>query len=148
MLCPKCHKKETFVVDSREEIETVRRRRECPLCKFRFTTYERVEAINLRVVKKDGSRESFDRDKILKGILKACEKRNISQEAIEKIVSKIESKLSQKCKKEIPSKMIGEIVSHELRKIDKVAYIRFASVYKEFTDIKSFEKEIHKILKK
>ena len=148
MQCPKCHKNETGVIDSREEEQAIRRRRECLSCGFRYTTYERIEATNLRIIKKDGIRELFDRDKVLKGILKACEKREISQEEIDKCVSKIESQLSEICKKEIPSKLIGELVMKELKKIDKVAYIRFASVYRDFADIESFENEIHKVLKR
>lgn len=148
MLCPKCQRTSTYVIDSREEQDTIRRRRQCAGCGFRYTTYERMEATNLRVVKKDGSREEFDRDKVLKGMLRACEKREIPQETLEQAIGRIESKLSETGEKEIPSKMIGELVIKELKKIDKVAYIRFASVYKEFTDVESFEEEIHKILKK
>lgn len=147
MQCPKCHKNETGVIDSREEDQAIRRRRECLSCGFRYTTYERIEATNLRIIKKDGIRELFDRDKVLKGILKACEKRKISQEEIEKCVSKIESQLSQIGKKEIHSYRIGEFVMKELKRIDKIAYIRFASVYRDFADIESFENEIHKVLK-
>lgn len=148
MLCVKCHKNQTYVIDSREEEDSIRRRRQCPNCGLRFTTYERIEATNLRIIKKDGSREVFEKDKVLKGMIKACEKRNIPQEQLDQAVSRIESLLSEKGEKEIPSKMIGELVMRELKKIDKVAYIRFASVYRDFTDVESFEKEIHKILKK
>ncbi len=148
MNCQKCHKKQTYVIDSREEADTIRRRRQCPNCGFRFTTYERIEATNLRVIKKNGQIEFFDRDKVMRGMLKACEKRPVTQEQIEKSVSSMESLLSQKGKKEIPSKLVGEIAMKQLKKMDKIAYIRFASVYREFTDIESFEKEIKKILKK
>lgn len=148
MLCVKCHKNQTYVIDSREEEDSIRRRRQCPNCGLRFTTYERTEATNLRVIKKNGIREVFERDKVLHGMIKACEKRNIKEEDIEQAVARIESKLSEKGEKEIPSKIIGELVMKELKQIDKVAYIRFASVYRDFTDVESFEKEIHKILKK
>jgi len=148
MLCVKCHKNQTYVIDSREEEDSIRRRRQCPNCGLRFTTYERIEATNLRVIKKNGIREVFERDKVLHGMLKSCEKRNIAQETIEQAVTRIESILSEKGEKEISSSIIGELVMKELKKIDKVAYIRFASVYRDFTDVESFEKEIHKILKK
>lgn len=147
MNCQKCHKKQTYVIDSREESDTIRRRRQCPNCGFRFTTYERIEATNLRVIKKSGQIEFFDREKVMRGILKACEKRPVTQDQIEKSVSFIESQLTQKGKREVPSKLVGELVMKQIKKIDKIAYIRFASVYREFADIKSFEEEIHKILK-
>lgn len=148
MLCPKCTKSQTFVIDSREERETIRRRRQCLGCGLRFTTYERIEATNLRVVKKNGEREIFEREKILHGLMKACEKRNISQDQLEQVVSKIEAKLSERGEKEIPSQLIGELIIRELKKMDHVAYIRFASVYKDFTDLEELEEEIHKVLKK
>lgn len=148
MQCPYCSYPETKVIDTREsETSTTRRRRECLKCRKRFTTYERVELINLIVVKKDGRREQFDRKKLLTGIIKACEKRPIPIEKIEKIVDKIEIELRNKDTIEISSKEIGELVIKKLEKLDKVAYIRFASVYREFKNIKEFEKELKNIKK-
>jgi len=149
MLCPYCYHTETKVLDTRESYdETTRRRRECLKCKKRFTTYERIEIIDLRIVKKNGNIETFDRNKIRNGILKACEKRPIKLEKIESIVDEIESELRNQESTEIPTKFIGELVMEKLKKLDKVAYIRFASVYREFTDLKSFEKELGKLKKK
>ncbi len=147
MRCPYCGFSETKVLDSREseDSDVTRRRRECEKCSKRFTTYERVEMLDLRVIKKNGNIEGFDRDKVLKGALKACEKRPIKIEKIEKLVDDIESELRKKETTEIPSKAIGELVMEKLKELDKVAYVRFASVYKEFKDIKSFEKELVKI---
>ena len=147
MRCPYCGFSETKVLDSREseDSDVTRRRRECEKCSKRFTTYERVEMIDLRVIKKNGNIEAFDRNKVLKGALKACEKRPIKIEKIEKLVDDIESELRKKETTEIPSKVIGELVMEKLKELDKVAYIRFASVYREFKDIKSFEKELVKI---
>lgn len=149
MKCPYCQSNETKVVDKREteDFLVTRRRRECLKCSKRFTTYERVELAGLMIVKKDSKREAFDRDKLLKGIQKACEKRPVETEKIDEVASKIEAKLRNAEKEEIESRKIGEFVMKELKKLDKVAYIRFASVYREFEDIKSFEKEI-KDLKK
>ncbi|MBS3098561.1 transcriptional regulator NrdR [Candidatus Woesearchaeota archaeon] len=147
MRCPYCGFNETKVLDSREseDSDVTRRRRECEKCSKRFTTYERVEMLDLRVIKKNGNIEGFDRGKILKGVLKACEKRPIKMEKIEKLVDDIESELRKNETTEIPSKVIGELVMEKLKKLDKVAYVRFASVYKEFTDLKSFETELKKI---
>ena len=147
MKCPYCGFSETKVLDSREseDSDVTRRRRECEKCSKRFTTYERVEMLDLRVIKKNGNIEGFDRGKILKGVLKACEKRPIKMEKIEKLVDDIESELRKNETTEIPSKVIGELVMEKLKKLDKVAYVRFASVYKEFTDLKSFETELKKI---
>lgn len=144
MKCPNCHSDNTKVIDSRDvdDFRAVRRRRECLKCKNRFTTYERVELTNFLVVKKGGRRESYDRNKLESGILKACEKRPISKEQIDKIVSDIERKLQATCDTEVKSKQIGEITIKALKKIDKVSYIRFASVYKSFEDLKSFEEEL------
>ena len=146
MLCPYCQKQETKVVDSREteNEEVTRRRRECLKCQKRFTTYERVET-DLRVIKKDGTVTQYNREKVRNGILKSCEKRPIETETIEKSVNKIEAILRSKQKTDIPSKLIGELVMKELKKLDKVAYIRFASVYKDFEDIGSFEDELKKL---
>lgn len=149
MKCPYCNYDETKVVDKRESgEETTRRRRECLKCKKRFTTYEKVENVDLIVIKKDNTRQSFDRNKIERGILKACEKRPISYEQIKKIIDEIEAELRLKKTKEVQSKEIGEIIMKKLKKLDKVAYIRFASVYREFTDLSSFEQELKKLIKK
>lgn len=144
MKCPFCQSNETKVVDKREteDFLVTRRRRECLKCEKRFTTYERVELADLMIIKKDGNREPFTRDKLLRGLRRACEKRPVPAEKIDEIASKIEARLRNSEKKEIDSKKIGELVIRELKKLDKVAYIRFASVYREFEDIRSFEKEI------
>lgn len=150
MRCPNCFSLDTYVIDSRDvdDFRAIRRRRECQKCKTRFTTYERVELTNFLVVKKDGRREIYDRNKLEAGILKACEKRPISKEQIDKIVSNIERKLQATCDTEVKSQQIGELVIKALKKIDKVAYIRFASVYKSFEDLKSFEKELKDLKKR
>jgi transcriptional repressor NrdR len=146
MQCPYCSYPETKVNDTRESAaSTTRRRRECLKCKKRFTTYERIEFIDLIVVKKDGRREHFSRKKLFTGILKACEKRPISIEKIEKVTDEIEAELRNKDTTEIASKDIGELLMKKLEKLDKVAYIRFASVYREFNNVRSFEKELKKI---
>ena len=149
MRCPNCGSLETRVLDSRptEDGYAIRRRRECMSCGFRFTTYERFEIGPVLVVKKDGRREKFDREKIKRGVMKACEKRQISMEDVEKLISNVELKLQKEGKLEVESKRIGELVMEELRKLDKVAYVRFASVYKDFRDIDEFL-EIVKGLKK
>ncbi len=148
MKCIFCSNKETKVVDSRDSENLTRRRRECLKCEKRFTTYERAESPNLYVIKKDGSREQFDREKLKKGILKACEKRPVSLEKIENIINKIEARLRSLDKNEIQSKFLGEEVMKQLRAIDKVAYIRFASVYREFRDVGDFKKEIQNLAKR
>ena len=150
MKCPYCNYEETQVIDTREteNLETTRRRRECLKCNKRFTTYERVEEADIVVVKKDGRRERFERQKLLNGILKACEKRPISLEKIEKIVDEVESDLRKRDSVEVESKTIGEIVMKRLKSLDKVAYIRFASVYREFEDLERFEEELEKLQKK
>ncbi len=146
MRCQYCLHDETKVIDKRDVDGMSKRRRECLKCGKRFNTSERIEHADLRVVKKDGRREDLDIDKIKKGILKACEKRPISTEQIDKMIANIELKL-QKKGKEIETSYIGELVSNELKKTDKVAYIRFASVYKDFTDISDFKKEIRGLIK-
>lgn len=148
MLCPFCNHPETKVMDKRDAKDSTRRRRECLACEKRFTTYERMEMLNLHVVKKGGERQLFDRDKIKRGILKACEKRNIPADRIEEAVNNVELKLRAYKTNEVPSKAVGEFVMRELKKLDKVAYIRFASVYREFADITSFQDEIRGLLKK
>jgi transcriptional repressor NrdR len=149
MKCPFCRHPKTRVVDKRnlEELGTIRRRRECLACERRFSTYERIEWTGVSVIKKDGRRESFDRDKLLAGLLKACEKRPIPREEIEKLVSGIEAEMYNYGSREIPAQVIGELVMDRLKELDKVAYIRFASVYREFTDLKSFEKELRTLKK-
>ena len=140
MRCPNCGSLDTKVLDSRptEDGYAIRRRRECLNCGFRFTTYERFEVGPILVVKKDGRRERFDREKIKKGVMKACEKRQVSMEDVERLISNVELKLQKEGKLEVESKRIGELVMEELRKLDKVAYVRFASVYRDFRDIDEF----------
>ncbi|MCL2146729.1 MAG: transcriptional regulator NrdR [Synergistaceae bacterium] len=149
MKCPNCGTIETRVVDSRiaEDGDTVRRRRECPECQLRFTTYERTEERrSLRVTKKDGRREVFARDKILRGIIKSCEKLPITLEQIEEIAAKVEKQLRDEIDGDVPVTLIGEKIMDELKRVNKVAYVRFASVYREFTDIDNFQKEISYLL--
>jgi len=148
MKCPFCDNPDTKVIDSRptDEGQAIRRRRECEQCGRRFTTYEKIEEIPLIVVKKDGSRQAFDRSKMMNGIIRACEKRPVPLSDIEKIVSDIEKGLSNLMLKEMDSSIIGEYVMEHLRDIDDVAYVRFASVYRQFTDAESFRKEIEKLL--
>ena len=146
MRCPYCYYDETKVTDTRESGDITRRRRECLKCSKRFTTYEHIETIDLRVIKKDGNIEVFDRNKVLRGILKACEKRPVKMEKMERLVDEIEAELRKEDSVEMPSKLIGELVMEKLKKLDKIAYIRFASVYREFKDLKSFEKEIKKVI--
>lgn len=150
MKCPYCNYEETQVIDTREteNLEATRRRRECLKCNKRFTTYERVEEADIVVVKKDGKRERFERQKLLNGILKACEKRPIPLEKIEKLVDEVESDLRKRDSVEVESKVIGEITMKKLKALDKVAYIRFASVYREFEDLGRFEEELGKLQKK
>jgi transcriptional repressor NrdR len=148
MDCPYCHTNETKVTDSRDTgAFSIRRRRECLDCGKRFTTYEYIEMQPLYVIKKDGRREKFDRNKIKKGLLKAIEKRPVSHEQIEEILEGIEEKIRRKGSEEIESQMIGEHVMDALKKTDHVAYIRFASVYRSFADIGSFEEEIKNLTK-
>lgn len=146
MRCPYCDETETKVVDKRDSgFEATRRRRECLKCSKRFTTYERVENLNLFVIKKDNSRQGFDKEKIRNGILKACEKRAVTLEQIDKIVDKIENDLRKMKTTEIKSEQIGAKVITALKKLDKVAYLRFASVYRSFDNVKDFEREIREI---
>jgi transcriptional repressor NrdR len=150
MRCPFCQSIDTKVVDKREIESNIvtRRRRECLNCEKRFTTYERIEMSNILVIKKDGKREQFDREKVKKGIIRSCEKRNVTMEDMNQIVDEVEQKLRNMETTEVKSKSIGEIVMRKLKRIDKVAYIRFASVYKDFEDIESFKDAIEKIVKK
>ena len=150
MRCLFCGHTESKVIDSRQADEgtTIRRRRECLDCGKRFTTYEKIESIPIVVVKKDGTRESFDRDKIVNGILRACEKRPISLNDIEGVVDDIESKLYNMLEREVSSEKVGEMVMEKLQKLDDIAYVRFASVYRQFKDINSFMDELAKIINK
>ena len=145
MRCPYCGAEDTKVTDSRPSDNTIRRRRECTVCDKRFTTYERIEVIPLMVVKKDGTREEFDRAKIEKGILRACHKRPVSTDRISQLTDEIENELLAGGEKEISSMVIGEKVMNKLAAVDDVAYVRFASVYREFKDVKTFVKEIEKM---
>lgn len=147
MKCPYCSETDTRVIETREAGDSLRRRRECLACKQRFTTYERVEKQQLRIIKRGGSREFFDRTKLKHGLLVACEKRPVSQEAIEEAVVEIEKELRGRGELEIPSREVGEVTMKYLRKLDEVAYIRFASVYKQFKDIESFKQEIAELSK-
>lgn len=150
MKCPYCGTRQTDVVETRdsEDLETIRRRRQCASCEKRFTTYERVENVSLVVIKKEGKREQFQREKARRGITSASEKTTVSFEQIEKIVNEIERELRLADSVEVDSKQIGELIAQKLKKIDKVAYIRFSSVFREFVDVEEFEKEIKKLLKK
>ena len=148
MKCPYCQYSESKVIDSRptDEDEKIRRRRECIRCGKRFTTYEIVETTPLMVMKKDGTIEPFNREKLLNGLLRACEKRPVSLKRLEQMVDEIEQKLKNSLEGEVSSRAIGELAMEELRGIDQVAYVRFASVYREFQDINSFMEELRKIL--
>lgn len=149
MKCPYCGSTDTEVVETRdsEDLETIRRRRECLKCNKRFTTYERIENVNLIVIKKDGKREQFDRDKLKSGIIRSCEKTKVSLEEIEKIVTEIERELRGEAGVEVESKKIGQMVATRLKTLDKVAYIRFSSVFKRFVDVEDFEKEVKRLIK-
>ena len=147
MKCPYCLKEETKVIDKRDNKEITKRRRECLKCQKRFNTQEIVEKSDIRIIKKDGNREDFDREKLKRGILRACEKRPVSTEQIEKMLAKIETELIKKGK-EVDSSFLGESVSKYLKKLDNISYIRFASVYRNFTDISDFKKEIKGLINK
>ena len=150
MRCPYCAYPESKVIDSRptDENNSIRRRRECLSCGKRFTTYETVESVPLVVVKKDGSRQSFDRQKLLNGMVRACDKRSVTLQTLEQAVADIEQRLLNSMDREIPTERVGELVMEELNKIDQVAYVRFASVYRQFQDIDSFVAELNKLLGK
>ncbi|MCI7123350.1 MAG: transcriptional regulator NrdR [Clostridia bacterium] len=150
MKCPYCNNSDTKVIDSRpvEDGLAIRRRRECEKCKKRFTTFEKIENSLLVVVKNDGRRESFDRNKLINGLLKACEKTKITYEDVEKIAERIERALNNTMEKEIESKMIGALIMDELRNLDQVAYVRFASVYHKFTDVNTFVQEVNRLQEK
>ncbi len=150
MRCLFCGHTESKVIDSRstDEGTTIRRRRECLECGKRFTTYEKIESIPIIVVKKDGTRESFDREKIINGILRACEKRPVSLDQAENVVDEIEARLYNLLEREVSSERIGEMVMERLQKLDDIAYVRFASVYRQFKDINSFMDELAKLINK
>lgn len=150
MKCPYCLNNETKVTDKREisEEAVTRRRRECLKCNKRFTTYERIETSNIIVVKKDDKKEQFNRAKLKKGFTKACHKRPVPDEKIEEALDKIEAELFRHESNEIPSTLLGKIVMKHLKRLDKVAYIRFASVYKDFADLDDFSQELSKLIKK
>jgi len=149
MKCPYCGYSESKVVDSRptEEETAIRRRRECEKCSKRFTTYEKVEEMPLIIVKKEGNREIYQRSKIINGFIKACEKRPVSVKQIEEVVDEIEKELYNSMEKEIDSKKIGEMVMNRLKQLDDVAYVRFASVYRQFKDLNTFIEELNKLIK-
>jgi transcriptional repressor NrdR len=142
MLCPYCSSNTFKVTDKRTSPEGIRRRRECLKCKKRFTTYEKIEKSDLYVIKKDGNRERFDREKLSRGVHRAFEKRPVSSEEIEKMINEIEETLRKTGKKETKSSLIGELTMKKIKKMDNVAYIRFASVYRDFKDLNDFKKEL------
>jgi transcriptional repressor NrdR len=148
MRCPYCRYEDSKVLDSRpaEDGQAIRRRRECLKCHRRFTSYERVEDKPLWVIKKDGRREAFDRQKILRGLLTACEKRPVPLEVLEGITNEVERQVRDLAAEEIPTRMVGEAVMERLRQIDEVAYVRFASVYRQFTDIEGFRQELERLI--
>lgn len=150
MKCPYCDFSGTKVLDSRpaNENKSIRRRRECEQCQRRFTTFEMVEETPLIVIKKDGSREEFSRDKILRGLIRACEKRPVSIERLEKMVSEVEQEIRNTAHAEVDSRQIGEVLMEQLHPVDEVAYVRFASVYRQFKDINMFMKELNHLLNK
>lgn len=149
MRCPYCGFSESKVIDSRptDEGERIRRRRECLKCSKRFTTYEVIETVPVVVIKKDRSREAFDRNKLLNGLLRACEKRPVSLDTLEKIVDQIENMLQNSLDREVPSSLIGKYAMDKLKEVDEVAYVRFASVYRQFKDINTFMDELNRIIK-
>jgi transcriptional repressor NrdR len=148
--CPYCDYLESKVIDSRrtEGDYEIRRRRECMACGHRFTTYEKVEELPLMVIKKDGAREIFERSKIINGLARACEKRPVSYESLERLAEEIESQLRSEFDREVKSSYIGELVMEKLRDLDEVAYVRFASVYRQFSDVSNFLKELEKLVEK
>lgn len=150
MKCPFCGYDESKVIDSRptDEGERIRRRRECLKCAKRFTTYEMIESLPIIIIKKDGSRETFDRQKLLTGMLRACEKRPVSIEMLDHAISDIETVIQNSLDREVSSDKIGELVMDKLKGIDEVAYVRFASVYRQFKDINTFMNELNKLLSK
>lgn len=150
MRCPKCHFNKSSVIDSRqaEEGATIKRRRECENCHYRFTTFERVELLPLLVVKKDGTREQFSREKILNGIVQSAQKRPVSSDDIESVISRIEQQVRADYENEVPSTVIGNLVMDELAELDEITYVRFASVYKSFKDVDEIEDLLQQITKR
>jgi len=150
MRCPYCNHNEDKVIDSRETANgtSIRRRRECINCGKRFTTYEYIEKTPLMVVKKDGRREPFNREKIISGLIRACQKRNVSVESLDKLALEVEAQIQKKFDREIESRYIGELVIDKLAKVDDVAYVRFASVYRQFKDVNQFMRELKDVLNK
>ncbi len=148
MFCIFCKHTDTEVIETRlsDDGKTIRRRRQCPKCEKRFTTYERVEELPVLVIKRDGSRERFDREKLRNGILKSTEKTKVTAEQVERIITGVEQELKQEDSTEIQSSIVGNLVAKYLKKIDKIAYIRFASVFRRFVDVEDFEKELKKLL--
>ncbi|MFH1412678.1 MAG: transcriptional regulator NrdR [bacterium] len=149
MKCPVCHHPDTKVIDSRTAGEglTIRRRRECLKCNFRFSTYEEIEILDLTIIKRDGHKESYSREKIVKGLRRALEKRPITEDDFKKLINLVERDLQALKKNEIDSKKVGQILMKRLRKLDQVAYIRFASVYESFEDLKTFKRELNKLIR-
>lgn len=150
MRCPFCDNEDTKVIDSRpiDDGKAIRRRRECEKCVKRFTTYEKVETTIIMIIKKDGSRQAFDRDKLMNGIIKACEKRPVALADIERVVDSIERGLNNMMEKEVKSTFLGELIMEQLKDLDEVAYVRFASVYRSFKDVNTFIKEIEALVGK
>lgn len=150
MKCPYCNEADTKVIDSRpaDDNSSIRRRRQCERCGKRFTTYEKLETMPLMVIKKDDSREAYDRSKIEAGILHSCHKRPVSPRQINTMIDEIENQIFNREEKEIPTSVIGELVMDKLKSVDEVAYVRFASVYREFKDVSTFMEELGKLLKK
>lgn len=148
MKCPFCSSLESKVIDSRptDDGHVIRRRRECIICSQRFTTYEKIEEIPIIIVKKDGTRESYNRMKVMNGIISACEKRPVSMEQMERLIDQIETRMHTSMEKEVHSELIGELVMSGLKDLDEVAYVRFASVYRQFKDINTFINELTKLL--
>lgn len=148
MKCPKCQSEESRVVDSRQSENSIRRRRECESCHNRFTTFERIEEMPLLVIKKDDTREVFNRDKIITGIVRSAQKRPVSSEAIEKTVERVERKIRMLAENEVSSDVVGEYVMEELAELDEITYVRFASVYRSFKDVSDLEELLRNITKK
>lgn len=148
MKCPRCHSDKLSVVDSRGDGDMIRRRRNCQECAAKFTTLEKVEFQFPMIIKKDGRREAFEAQKVLSGIRKACQKRPVSVESIDRMVENIELKVSEICEREIPSKKIGEFIMDQLREVDQIAYVRFASVYREFSDVSQFVETLNSLIEK
>jgi len=148
MHCPYCGSQESEVVETRdsEDLDAIRRRRSCQNCQRRFTTYERIETINLIVIKKDGKREQFNREKLKAGLISACEKTTVSVDAIDKMITEVIHELRGGESMEVPSERVGQLISDHLKKINKIAYIRFSSVFKHFVDVEDFEKEVKKLI--